>query len=535
MTKPVSRVGVVATVAAAMLAAVFATAGPAGALDVYVVTDDGDSGPGTLREALDLADSDGDDALITFAPGISTIELETGLVYSLEAGVTISGEVTITPSATWSGGGDALLAFDNSTEGIGEVTLEGVAVTGGPGDGIAVYADCADVDLTVDGIVASDNAAHGLVMQQYECETDISVVVRHSSFTGNGEDGLDLDHDYDDHDVFDVDVSHSLFADNGERGLFVYHRYEADVFVDIAHSDFRGNGDDGALVWTEDGTTSDEVRVTVIHSDFVDNGDEDPTGDDPDDELFEHGLEVDAEDVDLDVSITSSVFSGNYREGLESDQYDDGDVTVSITSSTFRTNGDDGMQIDESGDGDLDLSITASAATDNGTRISSAEGLDADEDESGDFDLRLTNTRMNDNPDDGMTLDENGSGDLTITTLNSHFDGNGEDGIDAEEDADDDEGGSLTLRHFLSTTNDNGNGSSNGDEGIDIDEYGTGTVTALIFQSESTGNFGGSGLDVFSDGSGFVLLLLSDFLGNGDSAWRVDPGVFVLPIATPGG
>lgn len=160
-----ARASSLAVGAGVALGATIVVAPPAEAVSLEVTTL-ADSGPGSLRAAIEAARaSDGSD-VVTFAPSVTgTIELTSGGLFA-KTGITISGPGSelLTVDA---GGESRVFSF---SEGSGyysydgaPVVVSGLTVTGGfasengqsGGGGISVY----DADLTLDDVVVTGNSA----------------------------------------------------------------------------------------------------------------------------------------------------------------------------------------------------------------------------------------------------------------------------------------------------------------------------------------------------------------------------------------
>lgn len=110
------------------LALAAALLAPASAL-AATVTSPGDSGPGTLRDAVTAGGS------IDFAPGLATIALDTPITVTLPVAISdTEGDVSVAPSGTFPGG-SPLLDF---ATGSGTSSVQGVNFDGGAGTAIKV-------------------------------------------------------------------------------------------------------------------------------------------------------------------------------------------------------------------------------------------------------------------------------------------------------------------------------------------------------------------------------------------------------------
>ena len=130
----------------------------------YVVTTNADSGEGSLREAIGLANASiGVADVITFDQPY-TISLEMGLPTVTGGGaLTIDGSgvsgVKLNHSGDWSGNG---LSFDTMSAGS---VVKGLEITGFDGNGISIAACLVAGNMTIQGNIIHDNTGHGVLVQ----------------------------------------------------------------------------------------------------------------------------------------------------------------------------------------------------------------------------------------------------------------------------------------------------------------------------------------------------------------------------------
>lgn len=174
---------------AALTLGVALAAGPPAQAATFNVTTLGDSGPGTLRQAIEDANG---------AAGADTVTFQAGLTGTITL---TSGQLEITDSLDVQGPGAAVISVSgnnasrvfylyNSAAEIA-VTISGLTVTGGNaniGGGIANF----DEDLVLDGLVITGNTASGDgggVWADGNFAMDLTI--RNSTITGNtaGSDG----------------------------------------------------------------------------------------------------------------------------------------------------------------------------------------------------------------------------------------------------------------------------------------------------------------------------------------------------------
>ena len=156
---------------------------------VFHVTTGADDGPGSLRDALDLAADAPSIDTVLIHKKISTVALESPLVYSGAEFLTIRGHNTTIRPVSGSEG-----AFDlfESTGGAG-LTLERLAFTGGlNGVEVVTPADRTIVlSVWLNHVTITGNAGHGLVLDDIAgSEASLYLSVLNSSFDGNDLDGV---------------------------------------------------------------------------------------------------------------------------------------------------------------------------------------------------------------------------------------------------------------------------------------------------------------------------------------------------------
>lgn len=451
------------TVALAALIAGGCLAAPALAAPL-LVTSAANSGPGTLRAALEAASRSGVAQTIVVATA-ADIRIATTLNYwgtepveIIGSGQTIAADQDIT-LLTISQGANATImnltfagpgGFDienrsdlgaeagkgifvdlrDDQTGTAEIALVNVSVTGTAGHGIHV-SDCTLADACGGG---SGGAGEGSAASIRLTLTGVTV----------------------------TDTAYGRFDADGVR---VDERGEGDIHFVATSSVFSGVGADG--IELDEGQEGD-VRATIGLSQFLDNGgycDPDLLASfmpvEPEAE-FEAGAM--AEDA-IPGPVTGSPDDACFER--EVDLYEDG----SVEAYEFAIDVDDGFDIDEAGPGSLFVTVTGST--------------------------------MNGNLDEGFDFDEEGPGDITATYIDTTASGNTDDGFKHSEA---DEGGVFGLVSGSSATD-------NGGAGFVFEEEGDGYVGVAVLDSATSGNDDGeTGIEVVQEdeGSGNLLVAASD-------------------------
>ena len=287
-TTKVVRTAAVSGAVLSLGAALVGPVAPAGAAP-FTVLNNADSGDGSLRDAIDDANTAGGADTITFAPGLGTIELDSE--------ITITDAVTITGPATISGGdsnrifyidaadsvtlsgltlqdgfasgdGGAVAAFDT------DLTIQQSSITGSTadeGDGGGLFVDEAEqIDIT--GSTFSDNVAEyngGGAFFTGEEGTGTDIVVSGSTFDNNDAGdyggGLGINHIYGTATIDTTTISRNTAGENG-GGVYVHSH--GDVAVTITSSTISGNttdtGGGGLLV-------SQAESLDISHSTIAGN------------------------------------------------------------------------------------------------------------------------------------------------------------------------------------------------------------------------------------------------------------------------
>lgn len=249
------RVGAAVTAGTAALGAtaalVASTAPSAGALTPYEVQNNNDSGPGSLRQAMIDAETDGDDSLITFAANVTgTIPVSSQLEIDGDGDLTIQGPGSGVLSLVGDGN-NRILYMDGSWTGdvasVSGLTITGGQTPGGSGAGIKFY-DCGDCDLVLDDVVVTGNTAFedggGIQMYGAGDLTITNSVISGNSAQGGG--GINF------YDSGALSISSTTVSGNTAQswggGLYFYNAESLTILA----STFAGNraaGGSGGAFW----------------------------------------------------------------------------------------------------------------------------------------------------------------------------------------------------------------------------------------------------------------------------------------------
>lgn len=567
------------TALATSLVVIGLTASPAAAAD-YVVTTDADSGEGSLRDRLADAAADDEPSIITFADGITTIVLHTGLVYDDDNDITIDGGGDVTVMAKEIGFPDEpVLLIDDDAGDTDFIEIRDVSFEGGA-EAVRIRAGSDEVSVTIDGVTATGGFT-GLAVRQDE-DFDLDVVVRNSSFADTGGEGLSITHagtgaldveitgttvtanglgdlqtgatvGHSGEGSIDLYLGEVTATDNSRHGLQVLHEGIGSIYADITHSSFSGNGfgeeeepGDGLNI-LHDGSVGSQY-VTVSHSEFFENK--------------EDGVDVQTGvNATQDVTIAYSTTRDNGDDGFEINNLsEDSGGSPPVIDAVFghvtvENNGDDtvddedvifhnGISITTNVDRLIDIDVEISSSLIRGT-----DGPDFGEDSDGhngvavktresgqdaDIDLSIVNTNILSNHDDGVDV-ETGD-DATVSFTGSTANNNGDDGVDVSAadstvsvtgssvSRNGDEGLDVNGQSDLDVTVIASRLVGNGDDNLDVSGLDNGTPLRTIVLGSTLSGAGEAGIEA-SDGSGLILAVFNDLSGNG--AGPVDSTVFL--------
>lgn len=238
----------------------------------FNVTTLADSGAGSLRAALDLANANPDVDTITFQSGLTGTITLAGQLQVLES-VTIQGPGAGSVTVDADGTGMAFYVYHSGGENI-DVTISGITITGGTASGIVNWGE----NLTLDGVVLTGNTTSGNGGGLY-------------STSGSADNGVPY-----------LTIKNSTISGNSAgNGGGVYHGDSVGTLL-ISDSIISGNTatDDGGGVYTADPKDlADTVDVKIERTTFSGND----TG--------AEGGGINFGDPDGQVEIIDSTFSGN--------------------------------------------------------------------------------------------------------------------------------------------------------------------------------------------------------------------------------
>lgn len=439
------------------------------------VTNNGNSGPGSFRDAIEAANSSESVTAIKFDKDLGTIILSATVTYTGSQNLEINGSGNEISGSAIPATGAALASTGGS-----DLVVRRLAITNAPGEGLRVLVPSTatgTVGLTLDQVIVTDNGMHGVLFNDQ---------------TGYLADPLSLDSAGSDASLR-FSVNGSRFEDNGfalidQDGIRVNEGGIGGIEAVVRHSSVIGNGGDG--IEFDERRIGDAV-FTVEHSMLNENGAF--TSSDYDDGIdvdeagagninarfnhvvvndnFEQGVDLNENhEGDLRVVMNVVEASGNDQEGVEFEEDDDfaggGDIIAELHRVTTLDNGrsggaDAGLKIREKGTGNVSALIVNAVSSDNqGVDGDELMGLLIREDAAGNLEATIENAITLGNSGNGIGFDENSSGNLVARVLTATSSNNDGAGVAADQAATG--SGSLDISSLTAVSNADGAVTSNG-------------------------------------------------------------------------
>lgn len=436
---------------------------PVFAQSQLMVTSGADSGPGSLRAALEAASKESHSKPI-FIVTNSDMEISSPLTYTghnplqlFGDGQTIRTHENVTILSLTEGAD--LTVSKLNFKGPGGFSIENRGDRNGPG-GKGIFVDVRDdqtgvVRIVLENVSVSGVAYHGIHVSDCDLADDCG------GGSGGGGDGAPASIDA---SLTNVEINHVGYGAFDADGIRIDERGDGDITYQAFQSVFRKVGADGVEL---DEGDAGSVYATTVQNRFLDNGNycdpavlhaylpEKSAGE------FEDGQTSEA---DIPAAVT----------GTPDDRCIEREVSLHASGSVkeyeFSIDLDDGIDIDEAGDGDLVFTMTDSEITGN-----LDEGVDLDEEDSGNAIISHVRSFADHNTDDGFRTSESGPGDLSGFVY---------------------EVGAW----------------KNGGNGVRLDEAGEGTVNVNVYRTTTASNDDGedAGLRVSKEGDGEGLLTIEN-------------------------
>ena len=362
-------------------------------LSAVLVTSGSDEGPGTLRAAIDRANTDASVTHIRVAPNVRDIRIDETLPYTGAHDLTIDGRAAVRPVSGAEGDFDLLRAT-----GGGDLTLSRLTFRDGA-NGIVVIpptGTTGTVAVTLRGVTIEDNKLFGLLVDDKVNNTDASLRLNvvGSRILGNGTAASDRD---------------GVRIDEGGAG---------DIAATIIGSRLNDNGAEGVEL---DEAGAGGVTLNVSASTFNDNGFLDP-------EDFDDGIDVDEADAgDVRVALFASQVNGNFDEGVDLNEGGDGSLFLTAAGIQANENTDEGIALEELDAGDLVAMLTAVEVSDN-----DSDGVQAEEGGAGNLRVGIFASRITNNDAFGVKVEQEEPGVGRLVLQGNRISLNTDGVVDAE-------------------------------------------------------------------------------------------------------
>lgn len=427
-------------------------AGNASAGGTALVTNADDSGPGSLRHALEVRQA----SRVVIAPWVGNIEILSTLEYSNEKPLSIRGKgqtvqtgLNVTLLAVTEGadlkisdlhfsgpGGYSINARgDQGTsagkgifvdlredqQGTLKVDLKKVSVSGVANHGIHV-SDCSLADDCGGGSGGGGEGSPASILVKLD-RVKVEDV-------GNGKfdaDGLRIDERGDGDIVFSAKTS--SFNGVGADGVELDEGNEGDVFASVWHSDFSDNGiycdPDllGPFLPAEDEGEFDEADQ-VSETDIPG-----PVTGSPDDSCFEREVSL----YEASGFVEEYEFAIDVDDGFDIDEAGNGFLVASLKHVNIERNLDEGMDFDEAGPGSVLVDLYQAHAAENVD-----DGFKVSEEDEGAVVGKLRKVTSRDNGGKGIVFEEEDEGDLlmsVVRTNTANNDDSDDTGLEAAQDS----------------------------------------------------------------------------------------------------
>ncbi|MGV6826688.1 MAG: hypothetical protein ACWA5Q_06905 [bacterium] len=363
-----------------------------------VVTNNNDSGAGSLRDALASGAN-----VIQIGYGVTDITIDSTLSYvSTEPlrllgwgqKIMAAGDFTLFEVSNGADVEIQNLAF----EGIGGFSLDN------PGTGKGIYVKVPEtatgiVRVKLNAVDVMEVANHGIHISDCTLGDDCG------SGSGGGGDGSSASVSLEMLNSMVWGAGHGKFDADGVR---VDERADGDIMFKSTTSFFIGAGADG--VELDEGNHGD-VFIYGRSNFFEDNGDYCANA--PLD-LAQPCVEDDDGEMVLDLD-----------DAFDVDEAGDGSVIGMMANNFVRDNSDEGLDFDEEGNGGFLIDLVGIVATGNGD-----EGIKVSSANDGNVNVDLRNVNVQNNGDDGIQIEaEDGDGQAHVRFFNSRAKNNKKNGL----------------------------------------------------------------------------------------------------------
>jgi hypothetical protein len=354
-----------------------------------IVSNNHDSGPGSLRAAVAAANDDSSITTIQFQNGVGTIVAESTITYSGPQSLTIIAQGAILDGASE--------PFDLLIDGGGgNLTLQHLVVQNSGANGIvvAVPSDAVgEVTVALFDVGILDNALFGLHIDDLAgSAAGVGLTVDACSILRNGQ------------------------AETDKDGIRIDERGEGGIWASVNNSEVEHNGGDG--IELDEGGPGD-AALAATHSSFSLNGFQDPDD-------FDDGIDIDeADEGDVLWSMVDVVVNGNADQGCDIDEDKDtpegaGNLIVQLVQVDASGNTKEGIKCDEEGPGNLDLQLNLGLVDGSAKQ----EGIDVSEADAGNLSVRVVNSVITNNKKAGLAMEQADDGTGSLRLQHVTFSGN---------------------------------------------------------------------------------------------------------------
>lgn len=382
---------------------------------VISVSNGNDSGPGSLRSALDQ-----NPRLIRINNSVTTIKLTQTLEYNNSTSLAIIGSGQTIDGSGLSGNDDILSINQGATVRITNLSFIGNLdeINDNPNEpvgGTAIFINVPDtrvgtVKLTLDNISVNRVGSHGIHISDCtvrdECDDGQGSSASVTAILNN------------------VHINSVGLGRQDGDGIRVDERGDGNIIFVANNSTFINVGADGVeLDESDNGNITAKVNKSLFDSNgeycaFASNIDGSPCDDDGDPDL-DDGFDIDeAGEGSIFVTIKNSKFTNNADEGLDFDEDDNGDIEMSVTNSFALGNEDQGVRASEDNDGNVRAFFSNVTFADNNQED---EAIRIEEDNDGDLLVEVFNSNVIGGDDEGLRIEESNSGSGTLKVRNSNF------------------------------------------------------------------------------------------------------------------
>ncbi len=385
----------------------------------YIVTSGGDSGYGTLRDALNSKAS-----VIVIDDAVESISISSTLQYTdsnplmiLGSGQTVFGEDSEKTLLEITDGAD--LTISNLI-----FTVDADFSVDNQGGGKGIFVNVPEdregiVNLSLSNVEVSNVGKHGIHV------LDCDAVACGAGGGGNG-DGSPASIFVKLVNVIVNNVGNGSFDSDGVR---IDDRGEGDIVFNAVDSTFINIGADG--VELDEGDAGD-VIVNVRNSTFefngsycygvdIDNPADQTCVEDDDGELvldLDDGFDIDeAGEGSIRGQIKNSLFNSNLDEGLDFDEEDEGGINIDLIKINASFNGDEGIKVSEEDEGDVAAHLRVVTTTDNGD-----DGIQLEQAHEGDINVTVNASTSINNEKTGLKVSQDGDGAGSLKVRGSNID-----------------------------------------------------------------------------------------------------------------